>query len=396
MRDSRMILAAVMVSVLAAGTAYAAGAVIDPAAAAPEGGAFTYEFELAAGTAAEAEGLVPRSAEIDGTTYVLTAVSGTTEEEPETMEVRTDPFGPDEAGSHMPDESLEEGGVTWQLHSLDMLDHEAAPAGAPADGHEGPGDGITEEVPYTGILGDGEVPETLESDGRVLGLREVRTVKSYLAPGYTATVTVRNYDADVWSLNGTEIGRTDDLSAYAGEILAMLGLDASEGRVVSVEWDGDPYTDGGVTYRLAKAHLERRVRDVTAVYSEKGTGVPAETGAASDVTEGGGLKYFVATYRSTEKRFRVTAAYAALTGETQETAARPSETAVTEGDTAAGTWETAVTVPETAGETPAGGKGSGTSGLGTVLACIGGATLVLAGVVAVAAARNRRKYRKRW
>lgn len=82
-------------------------------------------------------------------------------------------------------------------------------------------------------------------------------------------ITVTNYSADTFDLNGREISlsQADPLKGYENELLEMIGVSAEDYRIQQIRWDGEPYTDNGVLCRKLSASGEMRVADCHAEYA---------------------------------------------------------------------------------------------------------------------------------
>lgn len=84
-------------------------------------------------------------------------------------------------------------------------------------------------------------------------------------------ITFSLYDADYYALGDKLIPFNDDkpmLQGYENDLLNELNLDTSLYRITDVNWVGEPYTAGEVTYRDAVATGERYCANYIATYED--------------------------------------------------------------------------------------------------------------------------------
>lgn len=76
-------------------------------------------------------------------------------------------------------------------------------------------------------------------------------------------ITFKNYDADVYEWQGKQIKKntTNPLKGYESELLKSVGASKSDHRVLRSYWVGKPYTKNGMTYRNARADVQRMIID---------------------------------------------------------------------------------------------------------------------------------------
>lgn len=85
----------------------------------------------------------------------------------------------------------------------------------------------------------------------------------------TIPITFSLYDAEYYVLGDKYIPYNDEqpaLKGYETDLLDVLNLDTEKYKIISVEWDGAPYTIGEVRYRKAIAHGKRYVANYVAIY----------------------------------------------------------------------------------------------------------------------------------
>lgn len=132
-------------------------------------------------------------------------------------------------------------------------------------------------VTFTAVESGVEIPDqkdmeiedldTMQTVHAMLQLKDKTIIREYWSDDFIFPITITGYDADIFSLNGVEIPRTADLTAYADEFLRYLKLDENSYRISSIEWDGDPYEKEGVLMRNAIGKGSKYVRDIDATYS---------------------------------------------------------------------------------------------------------------------------------
>lgn len=88
----------------------------------------------------------------------------------------------------------------------------------------------------------------------------------------TIPITFSFYDSEYYVLGDKYIPYDDNtpaLKGYENDLLEELGLDTYKYRINSVEWSGEKYQVGDVTYRKAIAHGERYAANYVAYYESK-------------------------------------------------------------------------------------------------------------------------------
>lgn len=98
-------------------------------------------------------------------------------------------------------------------------------------------------------------------------LKDKTVIREYWRDDFVFPITITGYDADVFVLNGIEIPRDADLTAYADSFLQYLKLDEDSYRVANIVWDGEPYEKDGVLMRNAVGRGSKFVKDIEATYS---------------------------------------------------------------------------------------------------------------------------------
>lgn len=101
----------------------------------------------------------------------------------------------------------------------------------------------------------------------MLQLKDKTVIREYWRNDFVFPITITGYDADVFVLNGIEIPKDADLTAYADVFLQYLKLDSDSYRVFSIDWDGEPYEKDGILMRNAVGKGSKFVRDIEATYS---------------------------------------------------------------------------------------------------------------------------------
>ncbi len=96
----------------------------------------------------------------------------------------------------------------------------------------------------------------------------MRTVEkdAFWSDDFSFGITVTDYDADRYMLDGTFISAGEDLKDYGGELIESLSLPGDCYRVNDVVWEGPPYEYEGIISRDAVAVGEKLVRLVEATY----------------------------------------------------------------------------------------------------------------------------------
>ena len=130
---------------------------------------------------------------------------------------------------------------------------------------------VTGYTDYDHSVTSGQVPKTKTISVKNAATGKTENVSCRLT-GVTKTnksgwenthinITFKNYDADVYEWRGKQITKStsDPLKGYEKELLASVGASAGDHRVVRSYWVGKPYEKNGVTYRNARADVQRRI-----------------------------------------------------------------------------------------------------------------------------------------
>lgn len=167
-----------------------------------------------------------------------------------------------------PDESwIDEDGVAYRLISKELKEQTAQERTK------------YEEIPvtFTAVESGVQIPDqrvtemddldTGQTVQATLQLKDKTVIREYWRDDFVFTITITGYDADVFVLNGIEIPRDTDLTAYADVFLRYLKLDGESYRVSNIVWDGEPYEKDGVLMRNAVGRGSKFVKDIEAIYS---------------------------------------------------------------------------------------------------------------------------------
>lgn len=82
-------------------------------------------------------------------------------------------------------------------------------------------------------------------------------------------ITFAFYDSEYYALGDKYVPYNDDkpaLEGYESDLLNELNLDTSKYRITSIEWDGEKYQAGDITYRKAIAYGDRYTANYIAYY----------------------------------------------------------------------------------------------------------------------------------
>lgn len=103
-----------------------------------------------------------------------------------------------------------------------------------------------------------------------LNLKELKAEKDWAwRNDVTIPMTFSFYDSEYYVLGDKYVPYNDEkpgLEGFENDLLNELNLDTYKYRINSVEWVGDKYTLGDMTYRKAVAHGERYVANYIAYY----------------------------------------------------------------------------------------------------------------------------------
>lgn len=207
----------------------------------------------------------------------LTMVDARTPER-RTLEKQSEVFVKGTESEHLPEETIQEEGITWTLTQKELIDQEIADVFKDA----------VATKRYIGVEKGVPIPQTidyeyedLDSGEKIettLPLTDKNESRWYWA-GFEFPITISGYDADILDLNGTEIRADEPLINYAEEFLDMLGLNQEYYEIDMIEWDGEPYEHNGDLCRNATGSGRKYVTDIDAVYSGK-VKLPHKDGAA--------------------------------------------------------------------------------------------------------------------
>lgn len=164
---------------------------------------------------------------------------------------------------------IKKDGITYVLQNVDQKDVEYKKAYTQS---------VTGYTDYDHQVSSSQVPatKTITVKNAVTGKMEkvqcklsgiTKTSKS----GWQSThinITFKNYDADVYQWRGKQITKStsDPLKGYESELLKSVGASKADHRVLRSYWVGKPYTKNGMTYRNARADVQRRVAYYRANY----------------------------------------------------------------------------------------------------------------------------------
>ena len=213
--------------------------------------------------------------EMDGQSWVLDDINYeviSRKEEPAAngnMKIRYSAPFTDEEENHVPEREFTEHGITWQLASYEVVE-------TTLNAREEP---VSDVIVYEAVPVGTEIPEsatlkvtddvTGEEMGVQVPLRDKWYSRTRWISEFEFPITVTNYSADTFDLNGREISlsQADPLKGYENELLEMIGVSAEDYRIQQIRWDGEPYTDNGVLCRKLSASGEMRVADCHAEYA---------------------------------------------------------------------------------------------------------------------------------
>lgn len=195
-----------------------------------------------------------------------------------TLEKQSEIFVKGAENDHLPEDKIQEEGITWTLTHKELIDQEIE-------------DEFKDAVAtkrYLGVEKGVPIPQTidyeyedLESGQKIettLPLTD-QSESGWYWTGFEFPITISGYDADILDLNGTEIKANEPLINYADEFLDMLGLNQEYYEIDMIEWDGEPYDRNGDLCRNAIGSGKKYVVDIDAVYSGK-VALPHKDGAA--------------------------------------------------------------------------------------------------------------------
>jgi len=194
------------------------------------------------------------------------------------MELTTETFVKGSENDFLPEESIKKDGVSWTLTDKELINNEI---------EDRKKDAVVAKR-YVGVEKGVPIPDAIEytctdentgeSVHEMLPLTD-QSEGTWYWTSFEFPITISGYGAEILDLNGTEIPADARLADYSGEFLDMLGLSREYYRIDEVEWDGEPYEQGGELYRNAVGTGEKYVTDIDAVYSGTVT-LPHQDGAA--------------------------------------------------------------------------------------------------------------------
>lgn len=211
----------------------------------------------------------------DENTYVLSGIKYETlskkknPDPSENLKITTSAPFTDTEENHIPEQEIREEQTVWYLKSYEVKEIQL-------DAREEP---VSDTVVYRDIPVNSQIPEmaTLEVTDSVTGdthqiqvpLAEKHYGKEKWIGGFMFPITVSNYDANVFELNGKEIqlSETEPLKGYEKDLLDLIGVSDSDYRITQIVWNGEAYEENGVLCRKLTASGEMRVTDCHAVYT---------------------------------------------------------------------------------------------------------------------------------
>lgn len=212
---------------------------------------------------------------VNGTIYVLDTVNyevqtkKKNEEATGNIKVVTSAAFTDAEENHKPDQEMKEGGSRYYLKSYQIIK-------TALDARKEP---VSDIITYSDVPIGSNIPEAAKLSvkdtvtGEKVEVEVPLSEKSFTDPhwiqGFTFPITVTNYDANVFDLNGKEIPLPEDapLRGYEEDVLKMIGVSAEDYHIDEIKWDGNAYTENDIVYRKLKAVGEMRVADCKAIYA---------------------------------------------------------------------------------------------------------------------------------
>lgn len=164
---------------------------------------------------------------------------------------------------------MKEGGSRYYLKSYQIIK-------TALDARKEP---VSDIITYSDVPIGSNIPEAAKLSvkdtvtGEKVEVEVPLSEKSFTDPhwiqGFTFPITVTNYDANVFDLNGKEIPLPEDapLRGYEEDVLKMIGVSAEDYHIDEIKWDGNAYTENDIVYRKLKAVGEMRVADCKAIYA---------------------------------------------------------------------------------------------------------------------------------
>lgn len=215
---------------------------------------------------------IPDKIDANGDTYVMMGVERPlyVSQEiiiPRQISYESEVFTGD-GSEHEPDKLwTDEDGIVYRLISKELKEHTAQER---TEFKEVP-------VTFTAVESGVQIPDLKDTEIKdsdteqtikaTLKLKDKTVIKEYWRDDFVFPITITGYDADVFMLNGVEVPREADLTAYADIFLQYLKLDEDAYRVSSIDWEGEPYEKDGILMRNAVGRGSKLVRDIEATYS---------------------------------------------------------------------------------------------------------------------------------
>lgn len=185
------------------------------------------------------------------------------------IRIETSPPFTGDAANHQPAQTLEREEKTWYLVSWEVID-------TTIDAREQP---VSDVIQYTSIAAEEDIPEAAvltvadALTGNEVEVQVPLASASYSEarwePGFEFPITIVNYDASRFELNGTEVELDEEkpLQGYEEQLLELIGVSEENYRITSIRWDGPSYQENGHWSRKLVAKGDWKVRDCRALYS---------------------------------------------------------------------------------------------------------------------------------
>lgn len=213
--------------------------------------------------------------EVDGITYQLDSVDyETLSKRPigkraENIRITTSAPFTDEENNHIPEKQIQDDDVMYYLKSYETVE-------TTLDAREEP---VSDTITYRSIPVGSTIPKLakISVQDSITGkdvdvyvpLKETTFSETHWESGFEFPITVSNYDANIFDLNGRDVplSESEPLKGYESDLLQMIGVDEDNYQITEINWDGDAYEEQGVLFRKLKAEGLQRVYDCEAVYS---------------------------------------------------------------------------------------------------------------------------------
>ena len=164
-----------------------------------------------------------------------------------------------------PDQTLEQGGITYHLVSTELSEVSV----------DGIMTYVSASVPYE-LEWKQIPPETTivtlydqrtESEyKRELSYLDMKETEVLWEKNFSFPITVSGYDSDNFQLGEMIISKDEELIHYADYILESMGLSKEHYQINTIEWLGEPYEREGKMVREAVAEGEKKIRYVDVTY----------------------------------------------------------------------------------------------------------------------------------